>query len=135
MVKDKTGDAWEVVSNTTSNFSPFKLVHSTTKNTWKLVSPVVKPSGGLLAKHILNVSGKTIQLAWDQTSKAWQVVTAPVGSAVSKMWQRTQNVLESYFPNTKKLIGEGIKNVSDSTQKAINHVRSRIDGFDLRPQF
>ena len=71
-------------------------------------------------------------LAWNKTKGAWQFVASPFNSAMDA----TSYHLNKYFPKTTEMIGQGIKNITDTASQGINHVRSRISGMNfLRPQF
>ena len=138
MVRSKSGDVWEIVRPkivnhkvTNVTVSAFKLVKDTSTGAWKLVAPVVKPTGKLAAEHLLNIGGHVFNLAWMQTKKSWDFIATPIAAGLGKVNQH----MEKYFPNLKQSIGEGIKNAADTTMKVFNHARSRLGNFDyFRPQ-
>ena len=75
MVKSKSGNAWEIVKNNTIDHkvtkSAFKLVKDSSTGAWKLVAPAVKPTGSLIAQHMINIGGHAFKLTWNKSKHAW----------------------------------------------------------------
>lgn len=88
------------------------------------------------------MGGHIVRLAWNTTTGAWSVVSPHVDNGVNfvlhhtnKVWTATSGIIKRYFPKTHGMLSEGAKNILDAASKSINHVRSRVDGMDIRPQF
>lgn len=105
MVKSKTGDTWsiiqpKIVNNQTKKIAnvtsgTFKLVKDKSTGAWKLVAPVMNPTGKFLQRHTVNIGKHTLRFAWNKTNHAWNLISPHISNGIGYTMKQTGKLWDS----------------------------------------